>query len=110
MISRFPDSSTRQCKRNFPLNFFFFFFSKCRDLEERKIPGKCEQIHRELETYSYLLKKSLRENLIFCAVVMATKLSYCSCLCGLKSWIYEELKNNISKEDKITVDIARRSG
>ena len=107
MILKFPDSSTLQWKRNFPLNFFF---SKCRDLGERKIPGKCEQIRRELEIYPYLLKKSFRKNLIFCAIVTTTKLPYCSRFCGLKSWIYQELKNNIRKEVKITFDIARRSG
>ena len=31
--------------------------------------NKCDQIHRKLRIWSYLLKKSLMENLIFCAVV-----------------------------------------
>ena len=30
--------------------------------------GKCEQIHRKLRVWSHLLKKSLMENFIFCAV------------------------------------------
>ena len=36
------------------------FFSKCKE--------KCDQIRRKLEIWSYLLKKSLMENCIFCAV------------------------------------------
>ena len=30
--------------------------------------GKCEQIRRNLRIWSHLLKKSLMENFIFCAV------------------------------------------
>ena len=30
--------------------------------------SKCEQIHKKLRIWSYLLKKSLMENFIFCAV------------------------------------------
>ena len=30
--------------------------------------SKCDQIRRELRIWSYLLKKSLMENFIFCAV------------------------------------------
>ena len=30
--------------------------------------SKYEQIHRKLRIWSYLLKKSLRENFIFCAI------------------------------------------
>ena len=30
--------------------------------------GKCDQIHRKMGIWSHLLKKSLMENLIFCAV------------------------------------------
>ena len=32
--------------------------------------SKCDQIHRKLRIWSYLLKKSLMENLIFCAVIV----------------------------------------
>ena len=35
--------------------------------------SKCDQIHRKLRIWSYLLKKSLMENLVFCAVVMLSK-------------------------------------
>ena len=32
--------------------------------------SKCDQIRRKLRLWSHLLKKSLKENFIFCAVVM----------------------------------------
>ena len=32
--------------------------------------SKCDQIRRKLRIWSHLLKKSLMENFIFCAVVM----------------------------------------
>ena len=32
--------------------------------------SKCDQIRRKLRIWSYLLKKSLMENLIFCAVIV----------------------------------------
>ena len=32
--------------------------------------NKCDQIRRKLRTWSYLPKKSLRENFIFCAVLV----------------------------------------
>ena len=41
-------------KINFPIKYFF---------------SKCEQIRRELRIWSHLLKKSLMENFIFCAVL-----------------------------------------
>ena len=31
--------------------------------------SKCDQIHRKLRIWSHLLKKSLMENFIFCAVL-----------------------------------------
>ena len=34
---------------------------------------KCDQIHRKLRIWSHLLKKSLMENFIFCAVVGSKK-------------------------------------
>ena len=33
--------------------------------------NKCDQIHRELRIWSHALKKSLMENFIFCAVILA---------------------------------------
>ena len=30
--------------------------------------SKCDQIYRKLRIWSHLLKKSLKENIIFCAV------------------------------------------
>ena len=39
--------------------------------------SKCDQTYRKLRTWSQLLKKSLMENFIFCAVtVKAAKLSF----------------------------------
>ena len=32
--------------------------------------SKCDQIHKKLRIWSHLLKKSLMENLIFCAVIL----------------------------------------
>ena len=48
----------RKLRRHFTKNevFHFHFFSKC------------EQIHSFLQIWSHLLKKSLMENFIFCAV------------------------------------------
>ena len=40
-------------KMKFPINDFF---------------SKCDQIHRKVRIWSRLLKKSLMENLIFCAL------------------------------------------
>ena len=37
--------------------------------------SKCDQIRRFLRIWSHLLKKSLMENFIFCAVLFWTKLS-----------------------------------
>ena len=37
---------------------------------------KCDQIHSFLHMWSYLLKKSLMENLIFCAVPLAPHLIF----------------------------------
>ena len=37
--------------------------------------GKCDQIHRKLRICSNLLKKSLMENFIFCAVTSDVNLS-----------------------------------
>ena len=31
--------------------------------------SKCDQIHRKLRIWSHLMKKSLTENFIFCAVI-----------------------------------------
>ena len=41
--------------------------------------SKCDQIRRKLQIWSHLLKKSLTENLTFCAVVPAS----------LDPWIFE---------------------
>ena len=43
--------------------------------------GKCDQIHRKLRIWSYLLKKSLIESFIFCAVIVfnSSKLKVQSC-------------------------------
>ena len=35
--------------------------------------SKCDQTHRKLRTWSYLLKKSLMENFIFCPVFVPNK-------------------------------------
>ena len=35
--------------------------------------GKCDQILRKLWIWSHLLKKSLTENFIFCAVTLVSK-------------------------------------
>ena len=47
-------------KMKFSLKYFF---------------SKCDQIRRKLRIFSHLLKKSLMENLIFCAVLSALKLN-----------------------------------
>ena len=36
--------------------------------------SKCDQIRRKLRIWSHLLKKSLMENFIFCAVDLPTKI------------------------------------
>ena len=40
--------------------------------------SKCDQIRRKLKIFSHLLKKSLTENLIFCAVILDVWLG-CEC-------------------------------
>ena len=37
----------------------------------KDFPSKCDQIHRKLQIWSHLLKKSLMKNFIFCAVVIS---------------------------------------
>ena len=37
---------------------------------------KCDQIRRKLSTWLHLLKKSLMENLIFCAVSQTSKMEH----------------------------------
>ena len=39
-------------------------------ISHREFFSKCDQICRKLRIWSYLLKKSLRENFLFCAVCM----------------------------------------
>ena len=54
----------------------FWFSLACFPLHEKiKFPikeffSKCDQIGRKLQIWSYLLKKSLKENFIFCAVFL----------------------------------------
>ena len=50
MMKPFRDTAQ---KMKFSIKYFF---------------SKCEQIHRKLRIWSHLLKKSLMENFIFCAV------------------------------------------
>ena len=42
--------------------------------------SKCDQIRRKLRIWSHLLKKSLMENFIFCAVPLAIWVTTSSCL------------------------------
>ena len=37
---------------------------------------KCDQIQRKLRIWSHLLKKSIMENFIFCAVIASSPLQY----------------------------------
>ena len=41
----------------------------------KDISSKCDQIRRKLQIWSHLLKKSLMENYIFCAVTLWSTLS-----------------------------------
>ena len=38
--------------------------------------SKCDQIHKKLRIWSHLLKKSLIENFIFCAMVINKKITH----------------------------------
>ena len=61
------NSHTLRKKRLFPLRISFF--------------SKCDQIRRKLWIWSYLLKKSLTENFIFCAVIYDYSMYQASILC-----------------------------
>ena len=58
MVELFLKNSTAQ-KMKFSIKDFF---------------SKCDQVRRKLRIWSHLLKKSLMENFIFCAVVNMAKL------------------------------------
>ena len=53
--------------------------------------SKCDQISRKLRIWSYLLKKSLTENFIFCAVKTSVFLFFV--LLSLVKWDYGTRKN-----------------
>ena len=57
-----------------PLTWFLFYIFAIYTAEKINFPikdffSKCDQIHRKLQIWSHLLKKSLMEKFIFCAVI-----------------------------------------
>ena len=69
----------------------------CFTAQEIKFPikdffSKCDQIHKKLWIWSYLLKKSLMENFIFCALFSAIKVH--ENLCFLRKFLETRQINN----------------
>ena len=52
--------------------------------------SECDQIHRKLRFWSHLLKKSLMENFIFCAVCQNSYL-WCSTRFNIRSFAFSSL-------------------
>ena len=57
-------------------------FHKKRNFSLRFLISKCNEMHRKLRILSHLLKKSLMENFIFCAVMIHPKYNF-----SLKSFL-----------------------
>ena len=56
-------------------NIFHIFHCTNNEVIHKGL-SKCDQINRKLQIWSQLLKKSLMENFIFCAVFLRTFVSY----------------------------------
>ena len=52
----------------FSISLFFIRIAQRMKFSIKDFFSKCDQIHRNLQNWSHLLKKSLMENFIFCAV------------------------------------------
>ena len=77
-MERFLSVRGRMSKKNHNAQQMKFsikdFLSKCDQISKMKFSikdffSKCEQIRKKLRMWSNLLKKSLMENFIFCAVI-----------------------------------------
>ena len=51
-----------------------YYAAQKMKLSIKNLFSKCDQIRRELRIWSHLLKKSLMENFIFCAVLLTAQL------------------------------------
>ena len=64
-----------ECIRNFFSDFALLITAQKMKFSLNDFFSKCDQIRRNLRIWSYLLKKSLMENSIFCAANMSIFLS-----------------------------------
>ena len=70
---RYSWSSKKQYLHDVMVIITLYFFTNCKQMKFsiKDFFSKCEQIRRKLYIWSHLLKKSLMENCIFCAVTRA---------------------------------------
>ena len=62
------DAYVEDLQRQVTLLYYYFNTAQKMKFSIKDLFSKCDQIHRKLQIWSHLPKKSLTENFIFCAI------------------------------------------